>query len=341
MDSFHGTVIHFDYGGYYSDGLVWNNKDHKNLCIVIKGTLEDVTYSRLVERICKKIMVDASTTKLLLSYIPMIMNPKTPSYILDDEDVLGYLMEVNQEQCRSLLHVELTEVVSGKDSNLYVFTNEELRSDGRDKDDDIVVAGDAREDDDGIVAVGELAIVSQSSGGANDRDMDNSFMFNSGDMDIDITPIQRAEVVNVEREDGLNLTLGQEFSSKEEVRALVERAMYQECFETRLVETRPTVYAVKCRGVGCKWHLRASIPKNSNTFSVATYQKMHTCSKLETITVKSKMKATPSLVASFLHDDYPGSFITPAAKELVGLVHRRVGIEVSYATAWRGKKEGC
>lgn len=342
MDSNRGTVVHFDYGGYYSDGVVWNNKDDKIFSIVMKGTLEDVSYYRLVNRICGKLMVDAGTTKLRLSYIPLIVHPRSPSYILDDEDVLGYLMEVNQDQCRSLLHVELAEVVSEKQSNQYLCTNEELLSDGRvndgdivgasdvrANDDDIVAASDARVDDDGIVALGELVTIRQSS------DMDNSFMFNSGDLDI--TPIERGEAVSAEREDGLNLNLGQEFSTKEEVKRAVERAMHQECFQIRTMETRPTVYAVKCRSVGCNWYLRASVPKNSNIFSVATYRKMHTCSRLEMVTVKSKSRGTPGLVASVLHEDYPGSFKTPSAKELVGLVHRKVGVEVSYSTARRGK----
>uniref|UniRef100_A0A0D2ZRJ8 Uncharacterized protein n=1 Tax=Brassica oleracea var. oleracea TaxID=109376 RepID=A0A0D2ZRJ8_BRAOL len=40
-----------------------------------------------------------------------------------------------------------------------------------------------------------------------------------------------------------------------------------------------------------------------------------------------------------VHSDYPGLFDTPTPKTLVGLVQRRLGVEVSYVTVWRGEKQ--
>ena len=40
-----------------------------------------------------------------------------------------------------------------------------------------------------------------------------------------------------------------------------------------------------------------------------------------------------------MHKDYPELYETPTAKTLVGLVQRTLGVEVSYATCWRGKQK--
>uniref|UniRef100_A0A0D3BUZ5 MULE transposase N-terminal all-beta domain-containing protein n=1 Tax=Brassica oleracea var. oleracea TaxID=109376 RepID=A0A0D3BUZ5_BRAOL len=56
--------------------------------------------------ICKKMGIDPLTKKLNLGYIPLEVEPKRQSYILDDEDVFVYLTSVDREQRRSILHVE-------------------------------------------------------------------------------------------------------------------------------------------------------------------------------------------------------------------------------------------
>ena len=50
--------------------------------------------------------IDLFTKRLNLSYIPLVVEPKRQSYILDDEDVFVYLTSVDREQRRSILHVE-------------------------------------------------------------------------------------------------------------------------------------------------------------------------------------------------------------------------------------------
>ncbi|KAF8093530.1 hypothetical protein N665_0383s0155 [Sinapis alba] len=55
------------------------------------SSLEDITSSLLKERICRKMTTYPFTKKLNLSCIPLVMEPKRQSYILDDEYVFVYL----------------------------------------------------------------------------------------------------------------------------------------------------------------------------------------------------------------------------------------------------------
>ena len=59
-----------------------------------------------VDRICKNIAIDPSMKRLNLSYIPLVVKPKSQSYILDNEDVFVYLTLVDKYQKRIILHVE-------------------------------------------------------------------------------------------------------------------------------------------------------------------------------------------------------------------------------------------
>ncbi|KAF8088741.1 hypothetical protein N665_0531s0014 [Sinapis alba] len=72
----------------------------------MKTYVEEITYSDLIECICRKIKADGDGM-LKISYFPMVLYSKKASYIWCDEDALGYLMQVNNEKCRSVLHVEI------------------------------------------------------------------------------------------------------------------------------------------------------------------------------------------------------------------------------------------
>ncbi|RIA04707.1 hypothetical protein BRARA_K01032 [Brassica rapa] len=104
------TNIHFDYDGHYSkagDDYEWIPTDARLYAISFKTSLlEDIAYSLLKEKICRKMRIDPLTKKLNLGHIPLVVEPKRQSYILDDEDVLVYLTSVDREQRRSILHVE-------------------------------------------------------------------------------------------------------------------------------------------------------------------------------------------------------------------------------------------
>ncbi|KAF8114128.1 hypothetical protein N665_0041s0017 [Sinapis alba] len=136
MASSGAVVIHFDHGG-----------DRNIPTLVMKGRYEEITYSHLVARICKKINIDIAATKLQLSYFPLVVDNKRPCYILDDEYVIGYLMEVDKKNRRSVLHVELSKIVSENQSNEQFSMNEEILSGARAND--------------GMVGVEDLATVPQ------------------------------------------------------------------------------------------------------------------------------------------------------------------------------------
>ena len=134
MDSNGSVVIHFEHG-----------EEQHISTLVMKGRYEEITYSQLVDRIAKKMKIDVVGTKLQLSYFPLVLNNKRPCYILDDEDFLGYLMKGDKKNRRSVLHVELKEIVSENQSNEMFSMNEENLSDARAND--------------GMVGVGELEII--------------------------------------------------------------------------------------------------------------------------------------------------------------------------------------
>ncbi|WZZ10651.1 hypothetical protein YC2023_096572 [Brassica napus] len=329
MDGTGAVVIHFDHGG-----------DKNIYTLVMRGKYEEITYSRLVDRIGKKMNIDVAATKLQLSYYPLVVDNKRPCYILDDEDVLGYLMEVDRKNRRSVLHVEFSENISENQSNEQFSMNEEIQIDARAND--------------GMAGVEELAIVPQNqSDGYNHEELaivpprqsdryEHEDCNEEGDEMNDreelpaVTPSVDT-IVNAEWDDGIDMSLYQEFATKEELRNLVDAGVHSNCFEVDIIKTNRTVYVLKCRGVGCRWYLRAARLKNSAFFSVRTYRKMHTCTRGEGSVTKRGKRGTPSLVAGVVHEDYPGQYKTPDPKSLIKLVKNKLGVTVSYSTALRGK----
>ncbi|KAG7564581.1 MULE transposase N-terminal all-beta domain [Arabidopsis suecica] len=82
---------------------------------MIKTSMEKVTYSVLVDNLCRKTKIDKATSNLKISYFPLGLDPKRPSYILDDEDVFGFLLDVNESGYKNLLYVELIKDVKPND----------------------------------------------------------------------------------------------------------------------------------------------------------------------------------------------------------------------------------
>ncbi|XP_048605098.1 uncharacterized protein LOC106436306 [Brassica napus] len=285
MDSNGSVVIHFEHG-----------VDRHISTLVMKGRYEEITYSHLVDRIGKKLKIDVDATKLQLSYFPLVLNNKNSCYILNDEDVLGYLMMVDKKNRRCVLHVELAKIVSENQSNEMFSMNEENLSDARAND--------------GIVEVGELEIVPH----IQEDEFEHEKISEEGDEMDDreelpaVTAVE-PPVVNSEWDDGIDISLHQEFATREEVRDLVDKGVHSNCFEVDIQKSNPRVYILKCRGAGC--------------ISV----------------MKKKKRGTPSLVASVVHSDYPGKYKTPDPKTLIDLVQNKLGVKVSYSTALRGKNK--
>ncbi|XP_013672834.2 uncharacterized protein LOC106377198 [Brassica napus] len=315
MDSNGSVVIHFEHG-----------VDRHISTLVMKGRYEEITYSHLVDRIGKKLKIDVDATKLQLSYFPLVLNNKNSCYILDDEDVLGYLMMVDKKNRRCVLHVELAKIVSENQSNEMFSMNEENLSDARAND--------------GMVGVGELEIVPH----IQEDEFEHEKISEEGDEMDDreelpaVTAVE-PPVVNSEWDDGIDISLHQELATREEVRDLVDKGVHSNCFEVDIQKSNPRVYILKCRGAGCRWYLRAAKLKNSDFFSIRTYRKIHTCSRGDASVMKKKKRGTPSLVASVVHSDYPGKYKTPDPKTLIDLVQNKLGVKVSYSTALRGKNK--
>ncbi|XP_013639661.1 PREDICTED: protein FAR1-RELATED SEQUENCE 3-like [Brassica oleracea var. oleracea] len=174
----------------------------------------------------------------------------------------------------------------------------------------------------------------------NEGDVDNSMGVRPISDYIELPRVAKEIPVVKEREDGLGFQLLQEFPSKEAVKDIIDRASPQNCFGINIANSDKSRYVVKCRGAaeGCKWVVRATKIKNSEAFSIRTYTGMHSCSHATSFT-GTKRKPTPRCVAAIVHTNYPGLYETPTAKTLVGLVQRTLGVDVSYATCWRGKQQ--
>ncbi|KAL0886025.1 hypothetical protein Bca101_010008 [Brassica carinata] len=336
------------------------------------SSLEEITYSFLKERICKKKTIDPCRKRLNLSCIPLVVEPKRQSYILDDEDVFVYLTTVDKEGRRSILHVEVIEEmkivpvteqqsvvekessyggnyseltsglpeVEGNPGALILFTRIEEAERyllGAERVEN-VVNGEA--DEGGINVVNGEA----DEGGIGLYNMDS--VENEGDVDnsmgvrpicdyVELPRVAKEILVVTEWEDGLGIELFQEFSSKEAVKDIIDRASQENYFGISIANSDKSRYVVKCRGAaeGCKWGVRATKINSSEAFSIRTYKKMHSCSRA-TSNTGVKRKVTPRCVAAIVHKDYPGLFETPSAKTLVGLVQRTLGVEVLYTICW-------
>ncbi|XP_013646000.2 uncharacterized protein LOC106404364 [Brassica napus] len=235
-------------------------------------------------------------------------------------------MKVDKKNRRSVLHVELKEIVSENQSNEMFSMNEEnLRI--------------ARAND-GMVGVGKLEIIPQ----IQEDEFEHEKISEEGDEMDDreelpaVTAVE-SHVVNSEWDDGIDMSLHQEFATREEVRDLVDKGVHSNFFEVDIKKSNPLVYILKCRGAGCRWYLRAAKLKNCTFFSIRTYRKMHTCFRGDASVMKKKKRGTPSLFASVVHSDYPDKYKTPDPKTLIDLVHNRLGVKVSYSTALRGKNK--
>ena len=177
----------------------------------------------------------------------------------------------------------------------------------------------------------------------NEGDVDNSMGIGAISDYVELSRVAKEiPPVVTEWEEGLGFERFQEFPSKVDVKDIIDRGSQQKSFGISIVNSDKSRYVVKCQGAGegCKWAVRATRIRNSEAFSIRTYIKMHSYSRA-TSSTGIKRKATPRCVAVIVHSDYPRLFKTPTPKTLVGLVQRRLGVEVLYATVWRGKKISC
>ena len=319
--------------------------------------MEEITYSWLVDKICTKIKIDESTMKRKLSYIPTGVKPPTYLYIRDDDDVYVYLTTLDEEKSRSVLHVEVGNELEMVDVNEQQSRVQRKSSVGVNYEEENF----GGLDNDDRANVGAITLYANEPLGEQLaepletleplepleplRDVDNGVNSNMS-MSKENDGIR--EYVEEPRDsqhskfkgpwdDGLDLVIGQEFENSDDVKYLVETGANRNCFGLTLLNSNKKRYVVKCAEEGCEWYIRFSKAKDSTRFSVRTYRKLHTCVRSNTAT-GIKRRGTPRLVATVLHEDYPGQYKTPTPKSLIGLVQGKHGTTVSYSTAIRGKK---
>ncbi|XP_010424792.1 PREDICTED: protein FAR-RED ELONGATED HYPOCOTYL 3-like [Camelina sativa] len=298
---------------------------------------------------------------LKLSY--SLSNARREWYIVDDEDVFLYLTSVDKEGLKHVLHVELFSDLEANQRVAQLSRVERVSSVGLNYG-ELVSNGKAVDvENAGILTifnpceqqnvvneevlesfVNEEIIVNEECENVGQI---NEFVADVSDSDMD----DRHEYVelpfNVEKsqfnewEDGTGLEINQEFCSKEAVQDLVHRVANKNCFNIKTVKSDAgrLMLRYKQASKGCKWYLHVARVKNSDYFSVRVHRKMHTCSRCVASTSISKQKGSTRLVASILHDDYPGQFDTPTPKNIMNIVQRRLGLQLSYSTALRGKKQ--
>uniref|UniRef100_A0A1J3DJ64 Transposase MuDR plant domain-containing protein n=1 Tax=Noccaea caerulescens TaxID=107243 RepID=A0A1J3DJ64_NOCCA len=357
------TNIYFDYGGYYShteEECKWISRGPIYALSFRTSTMEEITYSLLVDRLCRKVAIDETTTKLKLSYIPLVVKPQRQSYIFDDEDVYVFLTTMDKELLRCVLHVELIkdleidlrggQLSREERESSFGVNYGELLSSGRANDvvnADILTIHRADEAAEQHHELMENVVIEEpmennaiEDGENVPRDefaaVDSSVMHEYTELPH---TVEESQLIG-EWEDGTGLEIGQEFSSKEALQDLVARASLLNCFGFTTVKSDTQRLVLQCSQAkeGCKWYVRVAKVKKSDNFSVRVYRKMHTCSRVNASTSSNKRNNTPRLVASILHEEYQGKFDTVAPKNLISIVQERLGVQVSYSTALRGKK---
>jgi len=115
-----------------------------------------------------------------------------------------------------------------------------------------------------------------------------------------------------EWEDGIGLTLRQEFLNKAALHEVVDRAAFANSFGYVIKKSDKERYVLKCAKESCSWRLRASNISNTDIFWIRRYNKMHSCTGLSKGGTRlRKWKGNPQLVAALLHDHFPGQLETP------------------------------
>ncbi|XP_024011260.1 uncharacterized protein LOC112086527 [Eutrema salsugineum] len=325
--------------------------------------MEELTYSVLVDGICKKIGLNDSMRNLKLSYIPLVAKPFRESCIVDDGDVYVYLTTVDKEGLRAILNVELMEDIESEELPRTEDAPDIEGQQGQQRDQLIVYNPEEAEEQQGQPKRMEnvdLRVSCEIEGqqGQTER-MENVDLRVSCEIalpeenaecgmheDVDehdhvepLRPVEQTRFV-LEWEDGAGFEKGQEFRSKEALRVLVDRASHKGCFEVKTVKSDTGRLILRCRQaeLGCTWYLHAVRIVDSTYFSIRVYRNIHTCSRVVSSTIRNKRKGTPQVVAEVLRGCYPGEVDTPAPKALIKVVQNEAHVNVSYSTALRGKK---
>ena len=330
--------MYFQYDGEWrkkdGESYEWSsmNEDLKSM---ILDDVNNVTFSCFVERIRERLLVNTST-RLKLSYISLISKPARPKYILDDIDVKCYLLDrCAVSHCRSVLYVELIEESERNEDEANEMHEKEIEEEIRDDYFDVHIEAPISSD----VPFTSIQKGNLPSEPTFEHTSDRDDMTIRSNMGIEIDHCEILETNDCctayNYEDGLNVFIGEEFKSKEDVKNLVIDASLKACFDFKIIKSTKTLFVVKCVVEDCEWKLRAAIVPNSGNFSIRTYNNIHSCSS--NAVDKRNRQATASLVADMLRKEYPGQLDTPVPKAIMNTMKNR-GVTISYHKAWRAKQ---
>ncbi|XP_013633381.1 PREDICTED: uncharacterized protein LOC106339116 [Brassica oleracea var. oleracea] len=250
------TIICFDYGGsYIKDGgeRRWISGEDEIHTQVMKTAVEEITYSELVESICRKIKANG-VGMVKLSYFPMVLYSNNPSYIWCDEDVLGYLMQVNHDKCRSVLHVEISSDMDDTYGGMSLSGDDDETddsyvglSDGTEEDDTEQDGTDQDHEMDGVVALytpeqhediemhenlehgyeGTEVRVEEEAGRAEVEAARSGVEAARAGDEAARAVVEATTAVEEEWDDGLDLVTGQEFRTKVAMQVLIQRGAHK------------------------------------------------------------------------------------------------------------------
>lgn len=326
--------------------------------MVMKKSTEEITLAMVEERIYKKLALDESKVKLQLSYNPLLVGCEDISIIKDDEELYVFLTSIDHQNRSCILFVEvitnsgLPEQQSkavkssfGKNYDklsdgevgpnaitLYVGKEQQKEQIELIEEDD----GDEKSKEGGSVssdeATKEVGIV------AIDEGMDRLDM---GDEYVEPRPIVQPVQAKDPWEDGLGLSLLQEFPNKKKLLDVVGKGAFVNNFGFVNKKSDPGRLVLTCTKAGCKWRIRGSRVAKTEIFAIKRYNKMHTCSRASQSRSNSNIirHDTPELVAGLLQEICPGKMETPCPKVIMDLVLTKLGVSVSYSTALRGKNK--
>ncbi|XP_023644236.1 uncharacterized protein LOC111832131 [Capsella rubella] len=284
----------------------------------------------------KKVGFVESHVKLELSYYPLVAesNEREKCTIYDDEDLDVYLTSFDTEKRRCVLIVDVTKVSEQP---------EQVIEDDDDDDDEAVRVDQSsvgmnyqnqHTRDDEANAIVPYEEKDKGKGVEGDSE---TLGREEGDEYVEQPPIVTPSQFIDPWEDGLTLRKFDEVPNKKALQEVVDRASFANCFRFKIVKSDKDRYVLKCSKEGCSWGLRATSVPHTEIFSIRRHNNMHSCSRASKSSSNSNRRGTPELVASLLHNDYPGQMETPRPKIIMELVKTKLGLSVSYSTALRGK----
>ena len=262
-----GTVVYFQYDGEWkkkeNGSYEWYSMN-EDLKSIILDDVNNVDFSDFVKNIRKRLLVNKSTY-LKLSYISSISKTPRPKYILDDIDVKCYLLDrCLVSQRRSVLHIELIEKNECDEDERNKVCKKEIEEVIRDDYFDVDVEAPRVYDADSTQGQKGDRLDEPTSEQTLHREAVTSAPTSDpkptqSDMDV---VVDHCEILAIDDcctsysyEDGMNITVGQEFKTKEELKNLVIDASLKACFDFKIIKSTKTLFVVKCVDEDCKWRL--------------------------------------------------------------------------------------